>query len=86
MLQRHGVSVSQAMEAIADPDAVLFSPDPKSRSGSSARLLGYSTSRGLVLVIILVTREDRPVAWWGANGWVANAVDQDRYRRENDDE
>jgi uncharacterized DUF497 family protein len=86
MLQRHGVSVSQAMEAIADPDAVLFSPDPKSRSGSSARLLGYSASCGQVLVIILVTREDRPDAWWGANGWVATTTDRSRYRRENDHE
>ena len=46
MLARHGISVAEAMEAIADPDAVLFSPDPKSRSGSSARLLGYSAISG----------------------------------------
>jgi len=39
MLARHGISVAEAIEAIADTDAVLFSPDPKSRSGASARLL-----------------------------------------------
>lgn len=86
MLERHGVSVAEGMEAIADPDAVLFSPDPKSRSGSSARLLGWSASRRQVLVIILVVREDEPGAWWGANGWVATGADRERYRRENDHE
>jgi len=65
-------------EAIADPDAILFSPDPKSRSGSSARLLGYSPSRGQVLVIILVARDDAPDSWWGANGWVATGTDRIR--------
>lgn len=86
MLQSHGVSVAEAMEAIADPDAVLFTPDPKSRSGFSARLLGYSAARGQVLVIILVAREDKPDAWWGANGWVATGTDRGRYRKENDHE
>lgn len=83
MRERHGVSVGEAGEAIADPDAVLFHPDPKSRSGSSGRLLGFSPSRGRVLVLILVERLDRPGAWWGANGWVATGPDLSRYRREN---
>lgn len=86
MLQRHGVHVYEAGEALADPDAVLFSPDPKSRSGSSSRLLGYSASRGQVLVVILVARDDKPGAWWGANGWVATGADRGRYRRENEHE
>lgn len=50
MRERHGVGVTEAGEAIADPDAVLFHPDPKSRSGSSARLLGFSPTRGRVPV------------------------------------
>lgn len=69
MLQRHGVRMDEAAEALADPDAVLFSPDPKSRSGSSARLLGFCASRGLVLVVILVAREDKLGVWWGCE-WV----------------
>lgn len=32
MWDNHGVSVDQALEAIADVDAALFDPDPKSRS------------------------------------------------------
>jgi hypothetical protein len=47
---------------VADPEAIPFTPDLKSRSGSSARLLGYGASRGRLLVLILVTREDRPDA------------------------
>ena len=85
MRERHGVSVAEAGEAIADSDAVLFHPDPKSRSGSSARLLGFSPSRGRVLVVILVERLDRGT-WWGVNGWVATGSDLSRYRRENEHE
>ena len=44
----------EATEALADPDALLFDPDPKSRSGRGARLLGYSATAGTVLVVILV--------------------------------
>ena len=72
MLQRHGVRVNEV--------------DPKGRSGSSARLLGYCPSRGQVLVIILVAREDKLGAWWGATGWVATNADRGRYRRENENE
>lgn len=86
MRERHGVSVAEAGEAIPDPDAVLFHPDPKSRSGSSARLLGLRPSRGRVLVVNLAERLDRPGAWWGANGWVATGSDLSRCRRENEHE
>ncbi len=83
MWENHGVSVDQASEAIADVDALMFDPDPKSRSAKSARLLGYSTSRQRVLVVILVHRDDRSGAWWGANGWDANTTDTNTYREEN---
>jgi len=33
-----------------------------------------------VLVVILVHREDKPGAWWGANGWRANSTDRRTYR------
>ncbi len=36
----HRVTVVEATEALTDPDALLFDPDPKSRSGRGARLLG----------------------------------------------
>ena len=68
-----------ANEALADPDALLFDPDPKSRSDQSARVIGYSTTAAAVLVIILVRREDKPGSWWGANGWQANSTERRIY-------
>ena len=68
MWDGHQVSVEEANEALADTAAMLADPDPKSRSGTSARLIGYSPSASTVPVVILVHREDRPGAWWGADG------------------
>jgi uncharacterized DUF497 family protein len=79
---RHGVTAQEAGEALDDPDAVLFDPDPKSESGDSARLIGYSPTARAVLVVILVHREDREGDWWGANAWRANSTDQRIYQRE----
>jgi len=80
------VSVAEASEALADPDALLFDPDPKSASRQSARLLGYSptaTAVLAVLAVIRVRREERPGAWWGANAWRANSTDRQTYREGN---
>lgn len=79
MQEHHQISVEEANEALADADALLFDPDPKSRSGVAARVIGYSPSAVAVLVVILVRREDRPAAWWGANGWRANSSDRRTY-------
>ena len=76
----HNVSVLEAGEALADVDAQLFDPDPKGTSGASARVLGYSRTAQAVLVVILVHREDKSGAWWGANGWRANSTDRRLYR------
>ena len=81
MWAKHRLSVSVAMEALADVDAQLFDPDPKSKSGTSAaRVLGYTPGAVAVLVVILVRRQDRPGAWWGANGWRANRTDRCTYQ------
>lgn len=63
MWSKHQVSVVEATEALTDVDAQLFDPDHKSKSGISARVLGYSPTAAAVLVVILVHREDRPNAW-----------------------
>jgi len=34
MEERHGVSVEQAEEALADPNRIVFEPDYASKSGS----------------------------------------------------
>ena len=76
MWTRHQITVQAANEALADPDALLFDPDPKSTSGQSARMIGYSPTAAAVLVVILVRREDTPGSWRGANGWRANSTDR----------
>ena len=80
MWSKHRVSVTEVMEALADVDAQWFDPDPKSTSGNSARVLGYSHTASAVIVVILVHRDDRTQAWWGANGWRAGAADRRTYR------
>jgi hypothetical protein len=64
MRTRHQITAQAANEALADPDALLYDPDPKSTSGQSARLIGYSPTAAAVLVVILVRREDRPGSRW----------------------
>jgi hypothetical protein len=67
MWDTHKVTVAEANEALNDIDAVWFEPDPKSRSGWSIRVIGYSHSRQQILTVILV--HDPSVDWlWGANG------------------
>lgn len=80
MFAEHQVTAEQATEALADVDALLFDPDPKSKSGISARVMGFSPTAAAVLVVILVHRENEPEAWWGANGWRATGSDRRRYR------
>jgi hypothetical protein len=38
------LNVEQANEALADDHRILVDPDPKSRSGARARVIGYSPS------------------------------------------
>jgi hypothetical protein len=85
MWGEHQVSVEQADEAVADDGRLVYDPDPKSRSGQSARVIGFSPAAAAVLVVILVHREDRPGAWWGANGWRANSSDRRSYERYQDE-
>lgn len=80
MRRRHKVVPSEANEAIDDVDAVWFEPDPKSKSGRSARVIGYSHSRKQLLTVILVRRDDGD-GYYGANGWPANSSDRKRYER-----
>ena len=75
----HQITVQAADEALADPDALLFDPDPKSMSGRSARVIGFSPTAAAVRVVIPVRREDRPGSYWGAGGWQANSTDRRIY-------
>ncbi len=74
MWERHGVTPDEAEEAIDDSDALLRCPDPASRSGKSDRYVGWSDTRGELLVVIVVRHEGRR---YGGNAWPAN----DAYRK-----
>jgi len=77
MTERHGVSTEAANEALADTDAVVFDPDPKSRSGVSLRVIGYSWSLRRIITVILVPNEDG--GYWGANGWPSSTTERRIY-------
>jgi hypothetical protein len=79
MRDKHNVTEDQADEALRDPDRVVIEPDYKSRSGKSARILGYSQSFDDLLTLIVVTEDGKT---YGVNGWRANAKDRRIYNGE----
>lgn len=78
MLDRHGVTVTEATEALEDSNAIVFDPDPKSDSGDSIRVIGWSGSRGEVVTVILVRDGDTP---YGASGWRTDGQERRMYGR-----
>ncbi len=79
MEERHGITVEQAEEALADPNRIVFEPDYASISNSSIRVVGYSEQAGRLLTVIVVVDEDGKE--WGGSGWSANARDRRYYER-----
>lgn len=67
-----------ADEAIEDTDAAWLDPDPKSKSGRSARVIGYSPTAEMVITVILLPKNNDE--WWGVNAWKANDTDERIYR------
>ncbi|PZS09628.1 MAG: transposase [Acidimicrobiales bacterium] len=78
MWARHQIRPDEATEAVQDSDAVWYDPDPHSKSGLSVRVIGYSTMRKEILVVILLRVSG---AWEGVNGWTANSTHQRIYRQ-----
>lgn len=76
MWERHGVTPAEAGEALDDPDAIRRSPDPASRSGTSDRYVGWSSTRRDVLVVIVVMHRGR---LYGGNAWPANDAHRKLY-------
>jgi hypothetical protein len=83
MQQRHGTTVEQANEALADPDAEVFDPDYASKSGRSVPTIGWSATASRLLVVITIA-EDGVI--YGLNGWPANDVDTRHYEGGDPDE
>ena len=63
-----------ADEAFADDDALVDSPDPASRSGKTNRLVGYSGTARMVIVVVYLRDE-----LIGVNAWKANDTQARRY-------
>lgn len=63
-----------ADEAFADDDALMDSPDPASRSGKTDRLVGYSRTARMVIVVVYLRDE-----LIGVNAWKANETQARRY-------
>jgi hypothetical protein len=63
-----------ADEAFADDDALVDSPDPASKSGRTDRVVGFSLSARIVIVVIYL-RDDLI----GVNAWKANPTQAHRY-------
>lgn len=76
MRDRHGVTPSEANDALSDPDAVTFDPDPASTSGKSIRVIGRARTTGRLLSVIVL---DHDGTRYGVNGWPANSTDKRRY-------
>ena len=83
MHKRHGISVVQANEALADPRALVFDPDYASKSGSSVRTIGWSEGAGRLVTVITVTDDG---VTYGVNGWPANDIDTRHYRAGDNEE
>lgn len=79
-IQKHGVTVAQAEEALADPNLAFLNPDPTSKSGVSTRTIGYSPSAGHILTVITVESNGTT---YGVNCWKSNGRDQRIYKENN---
>ncbi|MDX1873680.1 transposase [Mycolicibacterium sp. 120266] len=75
-LARHGVTIAQAEEAMADPERVVFTPDYKSKSGRSIRTIGFSRSFGDLLAVFTVQFEG---AVYGLTAFRADKHDRGHY-------
>lgn len=80
---KHGVTPAQADEALADDNAVVFTPDYNSASGESVRTIGDSPSYGDILTVITV---DHDGTTYGVNAWKANSRDRRYYEQGGSDD
>jgi hypothetical protein len=77
MQHRHGITATEANEALSDPDRAVLDPDPASKSGRGTRAIGYSPTAESLVTVILLEHDGRT---YGVNGWRSNSTDQRRYR------
>lgn len=79
MEKKHGVTASDASEALHDPWRVVLEPDPSSKSGRGIRVIGETATGRLLSVIVM--RASGVI--YGVNGWDANQRDISIYLEVN---
>jgi hypothetical protein len=65
-----GLTVEQADEAVEDPERLVIDPDPRSVTGDSVRIIGYSSTAQEVLTVVVVIHDGQMS---GATGEQARA-------------
>lgn len=74
---KRGLTPTEANEALEDPERIVLTPDPASQSGRGVRVIGYSSTAGAVVTVIVL--EDEGITY-GVNAWKANEKDVRRYQ------
>jgi hypothetical protein len=72
-----GLTVEQADEALEDPERLVIDPDPRSVTGDSVRIIGYSSTAQEVLTVVVVIHDGQV---YGATAWRANKHELRLYR------
>jgi uncharacterized DUF497 family protein len=72
-----GLTVDQANEALEDPERLVIGPDPRSVTGDSVRIIGYSSTAQEVLTVVVVIYDSH---LYGATAWRANRHELRLYR------
>src|SRR6185437_17049947 len=65
-----GFTTDEADEALDDPEKLVINPDPRSVSGESVRVIGYSDAAEQVLTVVVVVHDGQA---YGATVWRANS-------------
>lgn len=76
----HHLTPEEANEALADPERVVFNPDPASKSGRGIRIVGYSATARTVLCVLVV--DDKGTVH-GATAFPASGRYLREYKGEN---
>ena len=76
-LAEKGLTAEQANEALEDPEMVVIDPDPRSVTGESVRIIGYSSTAEEVLTVVVVIHDGQV---YGATAWRANKHECRLYR------
>lgn len=79
MRDKHQIESHWADEAINDEMAIWFDPDPKSESGRSVRIIGWSPTAQMILVVLLLHGDDDHPDYWGLNAWRADGKERRIY-------